>query len=490
MFIMKKYLAILIFSSIVLIVKSQTFTLNITKGYGSGIYKKGDTVQIWSFAGKNRLIFNQWEGSATRYMLEKSEWITRIFVPLHDTVSTINAIASFKNLNSTVKSGHEEILLPGMDEGVYIPTFKKVFYQIPENPKGIIFCFHDAGESGEEFETDFEKRSFFKAGAHQNYIMIATDANENTDSNQSNKWQIKNSLTDNENNNIDIHLIKVLRDTIINRYHLPNSFPTFSMGVSNGANFGDLCASALNFNASCHMIGNGLADIYKNRPDATPVIFVESINAKDESNNPNSALSNHKVLLSRNINSEFYWHIKTPIYSERFLRTTSSQISKEYSDSIFTRLQNYHTLVDNNQLLLNSKYELPENLFNHLSLSEKSINDCKNQIKIMNADEQFNSHFNYRILNFFNLHFNSSLKNSSIKNEINNKVYENPTKNNLFQNMEKNTSISVLSSSGKLVYQVNGITEINMKPFPNGVYYIKKNNLGETTVKIVVKGRQ
>jgi hypothetical protein len=419
-------------------------------------------------------------------MLEKSEWITRIFVPVHDTVSTINAIASFKNLNSTVKSGHEEILLPGMDEGVYIPTFKKVFYQIPENPKGIIFCFHDAGESGEEFE----KRSFFKAGAHQNYIMIATDANENTDSNQSNKWQIKNSLTDNENNNIDIHLIKVLRDTIINRYHLPNSFPTFSMGVSNGANFGDLCASALNFNASCHMIGNGLADIYKNRPDATPVIFVESINAKDESNNPNSALSNHKVLLSRNINSEFYWHIKTPIYSERFLRTTSSQISKEYSDSIFTRLQNYHTLVDNNQLLLNSKYELPENLFNHLSLYEKSINDCKNQIKIMNADEQFNSHFNYRILNFFNLHFNSSLKNSSIKNEINNKVYENLTKNNLFQNMEKNTSISVLSSSGKLVYQVNGITEINMKPFPNGVYYIKKNNLGETTVKIVVKGRQ
>ena len=56
--------------------------------------------------------------------------------------------------------------------------------------------------------------------------------------------------------------------------------------------------------------------------------------------------------------------------------------------------------------------------------------------------------------------------------------------------MEKNTSISVLSSSGKLVYQVNGIAEINMKPFPNGVYYIKKNNSGETTVKIVVKGRQ
>ena len=104
--------------------------------------------------------------------------------------------------------------------------------------------------------------------------------------------------------------------------------------------------------------------------------------------------------------------------------------------------------------------------------------------------KQFNSHFNYRILNFFNLHFNYSLNNSTFKNELNSKVYKNSKKNNLFQNMEKNTSISVLSSSGKLVYQVNGIAEINMKPFPNGVYYIKKNNSGETTVKIVVKGRQ
>ena len=109
---MKKYSALLFFSFAYLIVKSQTFTLNITKGYGSGTYQKGDTVQIWSFADRNRLTFNQWQGSATHYMLEENEWLTSIIVPIKDTVSTINAIASFKNLASTVKSGYEDILLP------------------------------------------------------------------------------------------------------------------------------------------------------------------------------------------------------------------------------------------------------------------------------------------------------------------------------------------------------------------------------------------
>ena len=95
MFFMKKYLALLFFSFIGLIIKGQTFTLNITKGYGSGTYQKGDTIQIWSFADKNRLTFNQWQGSATPYMLEENEWLTRISVPVNDTVSNINAIASF-----------------------------------------------------------------------------------------------------------------------------------------------------------------------------------------------------------------------------------------------------------------------------------------------------------------------------------------------------------------------------------------------------------
>ena len=488
---MRKYVILLICLLSHTILWGQTFTLDISKGYGTGTYNKGDTVFIWSSPEHSTISFNEWQGSATHYMLEDNEWLTRIVVPINDTISRIKAIASFNDLSSTVNIGNEKIILPGMNNELFIPTLKEVYYQIPENPIGIIFCFHGTGGSGIGFETDFEKRSFFKAGANRNYMMIATDANGNQDDNDKFRWQIKNPLTDDESNNLDIKLIKALRDTFINRYNLPNDFPTFSMGVSNGANFADLCAAALNFKASGHMTGNGLTNIYEIRPDATPVVFVQSINDQNESAKPMVVFGNYESLIDRGILSEFHWHTKTPVYSQRFIRTTDVLISKEISDSIFQRMKRHPNLLDNiNRLLISNNSELPENLFDNLDLSIDSKTDCENQIKIMNADHKFHSHFNNRILDFFD----SNLENINSKlihaKEPDIKVYPNPTQNDFHvTNVDMNTSISVLSSSGKLIYQVAGISEIDMTPFPDGVYFIKVVDSEHTTIKIIVKER-
>ncbi len=56
-------------------------------------------------------------------------------------------------------------------------------------------------------------------------------------------------------------------------------------------------------------------------------------------------------------------------------------------------------------------------------------------------------------------------------------------------NVGMNTSISVLSSSGQLIYKVFGISEIDMAPFPDGVYFIQVIDSEQTTVKIIVKER-
>ena len=138
---MKKYLSLLFFSFTFLILKSQLFNLNITEGFGSGTYTKGDTVFIWSNPKYNGSTFNQWQGSATKYMLEGNEWMTRIVVPKSDTIYSINASASFHNLSSNVNIGFQKILLPGVDDKVFKQNFKEVYYQIPKNPSGIIFCF-------------------------------------------------------------------------------------------------------------------------------------------------------------------------------------------------------------------------------------------------------------------------------------------------------------------------------------------------------------
>ncbi len=492
---MQKFALLFICSLACSVVCGQTFTLDISKGYGTGTYQKGDTVFIWSSPEVDTRCFDHWQGSAKEYMLEGNEWLTRIVVPTNDTISLVHASASLNDLSSTVLIGDEEIILPGMDYGIPELTPKGVYYQIPDNPIGIIFCFHGTGGSGVGFETDFEKRSFFKAGANRNYLMIATEANEKThgdqDGNGKLRWHIKNELTDNSSNNIDIKLIKALRDTFINRYNLPDDFPTFSLGVSNGANFADLCAAALNFNASGHMTGNGLTGIYENRADATPVIFVQSINDQHESAKPDTAFGNHEALLERGISSEFYWHTKTPVYNERFIRTTDLLISKEISDSIFQRMKRHPNLLDSiNRILISNNSELPENLFDGLNLSNGSQTDCENQIKIMNADHKFHSHFNNRIFDFFDLHLEqvNSIEKHTKESPIT--LYPNPTQSNFHvTNVGMNASISVLSSSGQLIYKVVGISEIDMTPFPDGVYFIKVVDSEQTTVKIIVKER-
>tara|TARA_Y100000766_G_C18915292_1_gene610873 strand:- start:3881 stop:5359 length:1479 start_codon:yes stop_codon:yes gene_type:complete len=490
---MKKYLSLLFFSFAFLILKSQLFNLNITEGFGSGTYTKGDTVFIWSNPKYNSSTFNQWQGSATKYMLEGNEWMTRIVVPKSDTISSINASASFHNLSSNVNIGFQKILLPGVDDKVFKQNFKEVYYQIPKNPSGIIFCFHGTNGSGRSFKTHFEKNSFFKSGAKRNYIMIATDANEQTNGDQDDDgkfgWQISNPLTDDESDNIDIKVIKALRDAFIKQHNLPFNLPTFSVGVSNGADFADLCAAALNFKASANISGNGLKDLYEKRSNAAPVIFVQSSNKQNESSKYERTYDNYKSLVNRGICSKFYGQITTPVYSERFIRTTVLMVSKENSDSIFQRIKRHPTLRDSiNRILIAQSTELPENLFKNLEVSSKSILDYKNQIKKMNVDHKFSSHFNNRILDFFDSqlkNINSTLVNTKKPNV---KIYPNPTSSNFHvTNTGIKTSVSVLSASGELIYEVAGTSEIDMKPFPNGVYFIKMVDSERTTEKIFVK---
>ena len=70
-------------------------------------------------------------------------------------------------------------------------------------------------------------------------------------------------------------------------------------------------------------------------------------------------------------------------------------------DSNFQRIKRHSNLLDIiNRILISNNSELPENLFDGLNLSSGSHTDCENQAKIMNADHEFNSHFNNRIIDF------------------------------------------------------------------------------------------
>ena len=90
----------------------------------------------------------------------------------------------------------------------------------------------------------------------------------------------------------------------------------------------------------------------------------------------------------------------------------------------------------------------------------------------------------------FDLHLENvySINNHSKESPV--ELYQNPTQSNFHViNVGRNTSISVLSSSGQLIYKVVQILEIDMTPSPDGVYFIKVVNSEHTTTIAIVKER-
>jgi len=466
---------------------SQSFNLSVSNGHGSGIFSEGDTVYIWSNPEFNELVFKEWQGSAVNYMINQNEWLSKIYVPAGSNVGTLNATAQFNDLSTIADANIESIILPGLDNGVILMENEDVYLRVPQNPVGIVFCFHGTGGSGAGFENDFEKKSFFKAGTNRNYIMVATNANEKSFGDQNGdgaiRWEINNAYTDEVNNNIDIKRIKSLRDSLINRFSLSPQFPTFALGVSNGANFADLCAAALDFNASGHMTGNGHPDIYANRDDATPVIFVQSENDQHSSANPTIVIANYHALLNRGISSEFHWHTKTPVYNYRFTRTEDMMILPSISDSIYQRMLNSPGLLDqDHKLLITNNSELPADLFLDLGLNTGSINDCANQIKIMNADHKFHSHFNNRIIDFFELHNTNTSSFSELNEQNIIYLYPNPTNDRIYLS-EKNefADFKLYTTAGKLLDTFYEQNYVDLSSYPSGQYFIEIQ-LGNTII--------
>ncbi|MCH2023603.1 MAG: T9SS type A sorting domain-containing protein [Saprospiraceae bacterium] len=471
---------------------SQSYILNVNNAFGGGSYNEGDTIYVWANPDFNDYAFSGWSGSATNYMLEPNEWITRIVVPSGSSISTLNASAQFTNIAPTTIFSTENISLPALSGTTTTTTSKSVHFRVPQNPKGIIFCFHGTNGSGLGFTNDIEKSSFFKSGVLRDYIMVATDANEKTmgDQNGDNKkrWQIYNGTIDNLSNNIDLQVIQALKDTIFDRMSLPSSFPCFALGCSNGANFADLCAAALNFNASGHITGNGIPNVYT-RPDSKPVIFIQSENDQHDNAIPSVPVNNHNTLLSRNIASELHWHKKTPMYKFRFVRNADMLVTPSISDSIFQRMQNTPGLLDAKNIIQVAEIsQLPPNLFDNLGLTNAIITDCENQIKIVNADHKFHSHYSNRILDFFDAHLNitTNIYDAEIIDEP--ILFPNPVTNFLYiKNISLNAQVQIFSLNGKLIATYNNPSEINVSDFNNGAYVLVIQNEQNQFVKKFIK---
>jgi len=383
--------------------QSQTFNLTVTDGIGTGVYNEGDTVHVWSKAIFGDSVFVDWTGSGTTYLAQNNEWHTTLTVPVGTGAGSLTLQANFDVIPSATQISSKSYLLFGVDNSNPVTVMKESFYAVPPSPKGVVFLLHGTGGVGESFFIKYERFSLVKDLVYAGFAVLALDANERTlgdqDGNGKIRWLTSMPATADASNNVDIKNLQALKELIINDFSLPSNIPCFTLGMSNGSVFSDICASALGFNASAHITAKGRLAAYT-RPDIVPVIWIMSENDHNESAD-NAVAFNHFTVMSLNQTAEWHWLRRSPAYSRRFIRSLNG-ISAAQSDSVFNRLKSGGYLTPDSLLATAVVDSIPFSILDGLGLSASQKADIRQQLLVINADHVLHSDFDKNIIRFFN----------------------------------------------------------------------------------------
>ena len=486
-------------------ISAQDYSLTVNNGTGSGSYFYGDTVHIFSDKPNALHVFSEWTGDGIEYLDIADEWHTLLVVPSGSNISNLTLQANYDQLPTDITVTMEMMSLFGEDDGIFMENvMKEVYSSIPPNPKGIVFLFHGTGGQGSSMYSRYELLSLAKDLYYAGYGTISTDANERTIGDQTGegkiRWVANQAAQQNFDNNIDLYNIRALKDTLIARYGLENDFPFFSYGVSNGANFSDLAAAANGFRASAHNTGNGSPSLYHLREDATPVIWIQSINDQNESADSTIALANYQALLDRGICSEWHWLQRSPLYKKRFMRSRNN-ITQQKSLEIYNRFLEFPNLMNDEHFFVIDDIleELPSHFYDPLGLTPAQINDAESQMKVMNADHVGNGDFNKTIIRFFENTCETTATTFPIDTALHISIYPNPTSetvNIVFPKTIMDTGTShalpllvVSDIMGKIVFKKNisgTFVNLNLGHLTNGVYLISFQINGQIVNKKII----
>ena len=141
------------------------FSLNLTNGYGGGIYNAGDTVDIWAKECPPTQYFKNWSGDTT-YVLSVNGWHTRVVMPS----ANVNLTADFNVFVAPETFGFEWI--QGED------TLKPVYYAFP-NPSeviGVEHLFHGTNGNAGLWVDNFEKFYTIKRLVTENFGVLVPNA--------------------------------------------------------------------------------------------------------------------------------------------------------------------------------------------------------------------------------------------------------------------------------------------------------------------------
>lgn len=333
-----RFLSVICFSTLLLCCKkgeapvtaplgTDSFRVTVTNGYGSGLYKAGDTVHIFCNALADDQVFSSWSGSDVSLLNAANEWHTWFIMPEKSMSITANTTVI------PVFALHFE-QIKGQD------SMKPVYYYFPAQQKGIVYLLHGTGGSAATLTASYEWQVLMRDLVHHNFAVIITEAEESTvgaDLNQDGKirW---NNLPWDTTTNVDFANIRIITNSFISRGMTDPDLPRYAVGMSNGGNFAASLATIYHFRAAvsyCAPSGGQIA-----RTTTTPIQFCMArfdANPNVGSTGNASALQNSQTLTGRGICSRYLIKEHSPLYPERFARR--GDISIAQSTAVFEELQ-------------------------------------------------------------------------------------------------------------------------------------------------------
>lgn len=369
--------------------------VTIINGYGSGKYKVGDTVHIFSVAVTDNQLFDNWNSTDLSLLNAPLEWHTWFIAPARNVTFTgnIKPIAAF---TLTLE------LIRGRDR------MKPVYYFFPAGHKGFVYLLHGSGGNALNVATSYEFKQLYKELVNDNFGVIITEAEEATtgvDINTDGKLRWDVSPSDSVTN-VDYANIKIITDTFYNRGITSRSKFRYSVGMSNGGNFSAYLSAFYKYKAAVSYCAPAGAVALTTQ---TPLQFCMARFDNNENVGPAgnaNALTNSQMITNRGICSKYLIKEHSPLYSERFARRGDITIAK--SASIFNELKSKGYLNAKNYFIgfsdaLSAAYQASPTSFPELnSLTGLQKLFVIEQIDLSVSDHQMYSDYNKATLKFLN----------------------------------------------------------------------------------------
>jgi len=456
---------------------AQSFSLDVSGGFGSGLFQTGDSARVFSKKYPPNSVFWGWSGDVSP-LENPTGWNSLLVMPAQN----VQVSANFKSLPPNPNPILEKIM--GRD------TLKRVYRWFPAGggwPKGVVWLFHGTGGSANGWINSFENRDFLNTCMADGFAVVVTECEETTkgaDLNNDGKIRWSPFPVDSVAN-VDYANIRAIRDTFVHRGWMSAATPQFAVGMSNGGSFSVTFGAAMRWKGVVSYCAPG-ANIIANTT-LTPTMWCMAKYDNNENVGPQGnadALAQHQIMLGRGICTRYFLHDRAPVFAERFERR--GDISTAQALAVFQDLQANNCLDPESFLNISGDsigqlvIASPLNWPGIAALTSLQRGFVREQLSVSFADHQFFGDFNGRTLDFLNHACTASVGlpgEPGIFSTTGFHVSPNPASG--FLNIEKIVARPVLfhlsNVSGKIVRTVLAQSEHSQIPvidLPSGIYFL------------------